>query len=131
CVTSLVCGGALLDGDAVPLGAPDPEDLVRHEPPVGIVEVAVAVVAVEHRELGAVDAAKLVRGDAEHERDERIDLDEGLATVGSASQRGIRGQCCCYGGDTAAARVLNSTRAFGGAKRRVGELRPPCTTRRG
>ena len=39
------------------------------------------VVAVEDRELGAVDRAELVGGDAEHERDECIDLDKGLAPI--------------------------------------------------
>lgn len=48
------------------------------------------VVAVEDGELGAVDGAQLVGGDAQHEGDEGVDLDECLTAVEVAAQQGAR-----------------------------------------
>ena len=48
------------------------------------------VVAVEDGELGAVDGAQLVGGDAQHEGDEGVYLDECLTAVKVAAQQGAR-----------------------------------------
>src|SRR5699024_403890 len=55
-----VGGGELVVREAaliLALLAPDGQDAVRDETAVGVVMVAVAVVAIQHRELGTVDGA--------------------------------------------------------------------------
>ena len=43
--------------------------------------IAVPVVAVEDRELGAVNGAQFLGGQAEHQGDEGVDFQHGLAAI--------------------------------------------------
>ena len=79
--------GAFLLGDAVVLFAPGDQDRVRDDAAVGVEDVAGLVVAVEDRELGAVDGAQLIGRDAEHRGHQRVNLDQGIAAVDVPAQR--------------------------------------------
>ena len=79
--------GAFLLGDAAALLAPGDQDRVRDDAAVGVEDVAGLVVAVEDRELGAVDGAQLIGRDAEHRGHQRVNLDQGIAAVDVPAQR--------------------------------------------
>lgn len=89
-VATDIFGGELVGTEGVALLGPQPLELDGDEATVGVVEVFAVVVAVEDGELGAVDGAQLVGGDAQHEGHEGVDLDEGLTAVEVAAQQRTR-----------------------------------------
>src|SRR5262245_52801235 len=91
CVPSMVGRYPLGTGDLVPLFPPYRENFIRHETAVRVVDVVLVVVAIEDRELGAIDRAELVCGDSEHERDESVDFDECLSPVLCDTQGSVGG----------------------------------------
>ena len=79
----------------VALLPPHGENFVRHETTLGVVDVVLVIVTVEDGELCAVDRAELVCGDTEHQGHERIDLDEGLSSILSDPEQGVRRSTLC------------------------------------
>ncbi|MPM40544.1 hypothetical protein SDC9_87188 [bioreactor metagenome] len=100
-------GGALLRRDPVALLPPDREHRVGHQPPVRVVEVGGVVVAIEHGELGAVDRAELIARDAEHQRHQRVELDQRVTPILRPPQRRVRRPS---GSDSSQCRSVRSIR---------------------
>jgi hypothetical protein len=76
-----VGGGPLSTGQAIALLTTYGENFMGHEAAVCVVDVVPVVVAMKDWELRAIDRAKPIGGDVQHERDERIDLDLSLAAI--------------------------------------------------
>jgi hypothetical protein len=57
-------------------------------PALGVEDHLVLVLS-EHGELGAVHGAELLGGQAEHQRRQGVDLDEGLPAVLVSAERGV------------------------------------------
>src|SRR5699024_6712 len=104
-----VGGGALLGGGGVALLAPGGLERGGDESAVGVVEVLAVVVAVQHRELGAVDRHQLIRRDPQRQRHQRVDLQKRLAPVGVAAQRNLRCPSGTDGAEVQSAVVVETT----------------------
>src|SRR5699024_3935779 len=105
----LVDGVAYVDGGGVALLAAGWMERGGHESAVGVVEVLAVVLAVQRRELGAVDRHQLIRRDPQRQRHQRVDLQKRLAPVGVAAQRNPRCPSGTDGAEVRSAVVVETT----------------------
>jgi hypothetical protein len=108
-VPGLVGRSPLGAGYFVALLAPNAEDFLGDEAPVGVVNVIPMVIAIEDRKLSTVYIAKLISGDVEHECDEGVDLYQCLPSIFSDSQGSTWGPLLGYNSQAGTVRACSST----------------------